>query len=54
MGLLSISGFIVKSLINKDYHNSKTSDDIDMKLGPLAKLDKRNTEMATKLTMTSF
>ena len=35
--------FLVKSLINKDCQNSETSNDIDMKLGPVAKLDKRNT-----------
>ena len=32
MGVFSISGFIFKSLMNKD-----GSDDIDMKLGSLAK-----------------
>ena len=28
--------------IKENYHNSRTSDDIDMKLGPVTKLDKRN------------
>ena len=29
-------------LIKGNYHNSRTSDDNDMKLGPVTKLDKRN------------
>ena len=50
------SWFVVKfgvTLINKDYHNSRTSDDIDMKLRLLAKFDKRNTKMWKRLMMTS-
>ena len=39
-GVFPISRFLVKSLINKDCQNSETSNDIDMKLGPVAKLDK--------------
>ena len=31
-----------QSLIKGNCHNSRTSDDIDMKLGPVTKLDKRN------------
>ena len=31
-----------QSLIKRNRHNSKTSDDIDMKLEPVAKLDKGN------------
>ena len=31
-----------ESLIKKNYHNFRTSDDIGMKLGPVTKLDKRN------------
>ena len=31
-----------QSLIKVNCHNSRTSDDIDMKLGPVTKLDKRN------------
>ena len=31
-----------QSLIKENCHNSRTSDDIDMKLGPVTKLDKRN------------
>ena len=43
-----LSGFLVKSLIDKIRHNSRTSNDIDMKLGPLTKLDKRNTTTLKK------
>ena len=35
----SISG---QSFIKENYHNSRTSDDIDMKLGLVTKLDKKN------------
>ena len=31
-----------QSLIKENCHNSRTNDDIDMKLGPVTKLDKRN------------
>ena len=31
-----------QSLIKGNCHNSRTSDDIDMKLGPVTKLDKGN------------
>ena len=31
-----------QSLIKEKNHNSRTSDDIDMKLGPVTKFDKRN------------
>ena len=31
-----------QSLIKENCHNSRTSDDIDMKLGAVTKLDKRN------------
>ena len=30
-GVFSISGFLVKSLIKKNWHNYRTSNDIDMK-----------------------
>ena len=33
-----------KSLIKENCYNSRISDDIDMKLGPVTKLDKRNKE----------
>ena len=32
-----------QSFINENCHNSRTSDDIDMKLGPVTKNDKRKT-----------
>ena len=31
-----------QSLIKENFHNSRASNDIDMKLGPVTKLDKRN------------
>ena len=31
-----------QSLMKENCHNSRTSDDIDMKLGPVTKFDKRN------------
>ena len=38
-----ISNFRIsgKSLMKENFHNSRTSNDIDMKLGPVPKLDKR-------------
>ena len=33
----------MKSLINKNMYNYRTSDDIGVKLGPANKLDKKNT-----------
>ena len=36
------SGFLVKFLIKENCHNSRTSDDVDMKLGPVTKIYKRN------------
>ena len=42
-----------QSLIKVNCHNSRTSNDIEMKLGPLTKLDKRNKTTSKKLTMTS-
>ena len=35
------------------HHNSRTTNDIDITLGPVTNSDKRNTEMSKKLTMTS-
>ena len=35
-------------LINKNCHNSRSSNDIDMKLGRVTKLYKRNTTTVTK------
>ena len=52
MGVLSISRFL-ESLIKKNRHNSRTSNDIDMKFGPVTQRDKRNTATSKKLTMMS-
>ena len=50
-----ISDFRVsgQSLLKENYHNFRTSDDIDMKLGPVPKLDKRDKTTLKKLTMAS-
>ena len=52
----SICNFLISdhSLINKICHNSTTSNDIDMKLGSVAKLDKRNMTTSKKLAITSY
>ena len=42
-----------QSLIKENVHNSRTSNDIDIKLGQVTKLDKRNKTTSKKLTMTS-
>ena len=42
-----------QSLIKGNCHNSRTSDDIDMKLGPETKLDKRNKATSKNLTKMS-
>ena len=39
ISVFQISG---QSLIKENCHNSRTSDDIDMKLGAVTKLDKKN------------
>ena len=44
-GYFWISG---QSLIKENCNNSRTSDDIDMKRGPVTKLDKRNKIMSKK------
>ena len=38
-----------QSLIKEDYHNSRISDDIDKKLGPVTKISKRNKTVLRKL-----
>ena len=43
-----------QSLIKGNCHNYRTSDDIDMELGPITKLDKRNKTTSKKLAMTSL
>ena len=40
-----------QSLMKINCHNSRTSDDIDMKLRPVTKIDKRNKTMSKNLTM---
>ena len=48
-GGISDFRFSGESLVHKNYHNSRPSYDIDMKLGPVAKLDKRNTTTSKKI-----
>ena len=45
IGVFPISGFLVNLLINKKCQNSRTSGDIDTKLGPKTKLDEWITTM---------
>ena len=47
--ILSSSVFLVKSLINKDCYKSRTSNDIDIKLWPTSKIEKKNTMTSKKL-----
>ena len=49
--LFSVSTFLVQSLMKK-LRNSRNIYGIEVKLGPLSKLDKRNTLTSKKLTMT--
>ena len=42
-----------QSLIKENSHNSRTNDDIDMKLGPVTKPYKGNKSTSRKLMMTS-
>ena len=51
---MCISGFWIsgQSLIKENSHNSRTSDDIDMKLGPVTKFYKRKKTTSKKLSMT--
>ena len=50
--VFSISGLLVKSLINKDCHNSRTGNNIKMKYEPMIKLEKRSMTTSRNLTMT--
>ena len=50
MGVFLISG---QSLIKGNCHNSRTSNDIDMKFGLVTKIDKINKTTSKKMTMTS-
>lgn len=43
--LFSISGFLVKSLVNKNCLNYRTRNDINMKFEPLSKLDLRENQL---------
>ena len=47
-GIFLISEFLVKSLINKNCHNSRPKNHINMKLGPVTQLDKGNTTTSRK------
>ena len=38
--------------MNENFHNSRTSHDIDMKLGPLTKAEKKKKKKKKKKTMT--
>ena len=40
--------FLGQSLIKQNCHNSRTSDDIDMNLRPIIKLDKKNKAVSKK------
>ena len=42
-----------QALIKENCHNSRTSDDIDMKVGPVTKLYKKNKTTSKKLAMKS-
>ena len=49
---ISNFGISGQSLIKENCHNSGIKNDIDMKLGPVAKLDKRKKTTSKKLMMT--
>ena len=53
-GGISDFPFSGQSLIKGNCRNSRTSVDIDKKLGPVTKRHKRNKTRSKKLTMTSF
>ena len=46
-----ISNFQIsgQSLIKENYHNSRNNDDIEMKLGPVTRIDKRNKTTSKKI-----
>ena len=48
-----ISDFLIsgQSLTKENCHNSRTSDDIDMNLGPVTKLDKRDKTTSKKFNV---
>ena len=39
--------------MNKNYHNSRTSDDIDIKLGPVTNIEERKKITSKNMTMMS-
>ena len=47
-GVLPISGISGQFLIKENCHTFRTSDDIDMKLGPVTKLDQKNKKPSKK------
>ena len=49
-----ISNFQIsgQSITKRNCHNSRTSDDIDIKLEPITKIDKKNKAILKNLTMT--
>ena len=51
-GVISDFRISDQSLIKRICHNSRTSDGIDIKLGPVTKLDKRNKMTSKNLMMT--
>lgn len=53
VGGFSVSRFLLKSLINKKCHKSRTINDTDVKIGPPCKLEKRNTNTSWKLKIIS-
>lgn len=52
-GVFSIDRFLIKLFINKNWHNSRINNDIDMALESATKLDMRNTTKFKKIKMTS-
>ena len=48
---MDVSPHSGESLIKRNWHNFRTSDDIDMKLGPVTKLDKRNNTTSKKMKL---
>ena len=47
--LITQNGQSGQSLIKRNCHNFRTSDDIDMKLGPVTKLDKKDKTTSKKI-----
>ena len=48
LGKTQMGVFLISILHKKNGHNSRTSDDIDMNLGPVTKLDKKNKKTSKK------